>query len=276
MSTPSDDSPKTRSVEVELEVPGTPEEVWDAIATGPGISSWFVPAEVDGREGGTVAQRHGSDWDTESVILAWEPPRRFAYGHEESRIVEGAAPAPMADEFIVEARSGDTCLVRVVTSGFGSGEEWDQAIESIRGGWSSVLQNLRLYLQHFRGEHGSTFSVGGIVNAPPDRAWAELTSALGLPEAAEGERAAASAPGVPALAGVVERAGEGELLLRLEEPAPGLATLHAGGPSETVYAFVRVFLFGDDAPAVLTREEPLWRAWMEEHFPAPAEAGAKS
>ena len=32
-----------RSVQVEVEVPGTPEEVWQAIATGPGISSWFVP-----------------------------------------------------------------------------------------------------------------------------------------------------------------------------------------------------------------------------------------
>jgi len=28
-----------RSIEIEFEVPGTPEEVWKAIATGPGISS---------------------------------------------------------------------------------------------------------------------------------------------------------------------------------------------------------------------------------------------
>ena len=32
-----------RSVQAEVEVPGTPEEVWEAIATGPGITSWFVP-----------------------------------------------------------------------------------------------------------------------------------------------------------------------------------------------------------------------------------------
>ena len=35
-----------RSVTVEVEVPGTPEEVWQAIATGPGVSSWFVPTEA--------------------------------------------------------------------------------------------------------------------------------------------------------------------------------------------------------------------------------------
>ena len=44
-----------RSVQVEVEVPGTPEEVWQAIATGPGISSWFVPAEFEERDGKPVA-----------------------------------------------------------------------------------------------------------------------------------------------------------------------------------------------------------------------------
>jgi len=33
------DASGRREVQVEVEVPGTPEEVWRAIATGPGISS---------------------------------------------------------------------------------------------------------------------------------------------------------------------------------------------------------------------------------------------
>ena len=34
----------TREFEIkkEVEVDGTPEQVWDAIATGPGIDSWFT------------------------------------------------------------------------------------------------------------------------------------------------------------------------------------------------------------------------------------------
>ena len=36
-----------RSVQVETEVPGTPEEVWKAIASAEGISSWFVPARIE-------------------------------------------------------------------------------------------------------------------------------------------------------------------------------------------------------------------------------------
>ena len=45
-------SDERRSFEFEIEVPGTPEEVWRAIATGPGISSWYVPHVVEEREGG--------------------------------------------------------------------------------------------------------------------------------------------------------------------------------------------------------------------------------
>ena len=36
-----------RTVQVQVDVPGTVETVWQAIATGPGISSWFVPTEFD-------------------------------------------------------------------------------------------------------------------------------------------------------------------------------------------------------------------------------------
>src|SRR5438094_913828 len=50
-----------RSVEVDVEVPGTPEEVWQAIATGPGVSSWFVPTEA--REDGTVVSHFGPGMD---------------------------------------------------------------------------------------------------------------------------------------------------------------------------------------------------------------------
>jgi hypothetical protein len=44
-----------RSVQIEIEVQGTPEEVWQAIATGPGISSGFYPTEFEERDGKAVA-----------------------------------------------------------------------------------------------------------------------------------------------------------------------------------------------------------------------------
>ena len=36
-----------RAVQVEIEVSGAPEEIWQAIATGPRISSWFVHSTAE-------------------------------------------------------------------------------------------------------------------------------------------------------------------------------------------------------------------------------------
>jgi len=59
-----------RSVQVEFEVPGTPEEVWQALATGPGISSWFVPTDIDERDGKPVAVNYhfGPGMEIRSVV----------------------------------------------------------------------------------------------------------------------------------------------------------------------------------------------------------------
>jgi uncharacterized protein YndB with AHSA1/START domain len=264
----------TRSVTVELEVPGTPEQVWEAIATGPGISAWFVPTEIDGREGGTVRQQHGSDMDTSMVFEAWDPPRRLRLGQAEWQPTDAASSERMADEFIVEARSGGTCVVRVVTTGFGTGADWDRMMEGAKRGWASALFLLRLYLANFRGMRCAPIAVGGPVAVPADRAWSELTNALGIPEQArEGARVAVSAAGVPSLAGFVERTAEDELVLRIDEPASGVAAIYAAEPGDQAYGFVCLYLFGDDAPAVAAREETAWRAWMGERFPSPAPAG---
>ena len=47
MTTPD----KPLRVSFEVEVPGTPAQVWDAIASADGISSWFLPTELEPREG---------------------------------------------------------------------------------------------------------------------------------------------------------------------------------------------------------------------------------
>src|SRR5437868_1244319 len=66
-----------RSVQVEVEVPGTPEEVWRAIATGPGISSWFVPTRSEERQGGEQVCSFGPGMDCPSKITEWQPHKRF-------------------------------------------------------------------------------------------------------------------------------------------------------------------------------------------------------
>ena len=48
-------------MELTFELPGTPEQVWDAIATANGISAWFIPTDMDEHVGGAVEFHMGED-----------------------------------------------------------------------------------------------------------------------------------------------------------------------------------------------------------------------
>ena len=266
------DASGRRSVEVEVEVPGTPEEVWQAIATGPGVSSWFVPTESEEREGGTVTSHFGPGMDSCATITAWEPPHQFA---AESRGLGPNAP-PMATEWVVEARSGGTCIVRVVHSLFASTDDWDDQLSSIESGWPAFFRILRLYLTRFLGRPCSTFQVMAFAPGPESEAWNALTVSLGLGEATVGQRRKTS-DGAPALNGVVEAIREGShpyALLLLEKPAPGAAFLNACGMGSQVFMAISFYLYGDGAAAAVARDEALWQAWMAERFPSAGDASS--
>ena len=106
----------------DAEVPASPEEVWAAIATGPGIDSWFMGhSEVEpggDTDGGTVRTVFG-EYAPELDVTAWDPPWRFGYR-------SGEAPDGrfIAYEFLIEGRGGGSTVVRAVTSGFIPGDDW--------------------------------------------------------------------------------------------------------------------------------------------------------
>ena len=258
-----------RSVQVEVEVPGTPEEVWQAIATGPGISSWFVPAEFEERDGKPVAVtlNFGPGMESRSVITSWEAPRRWAAQGEGW----GGSP-PIADEWIVEARAGGTCVVRIVHSLFADTDDWDGQLEGTESGWPAFFRILRIYLSHFRGQSSELMQwIGPAAGAKSTaEAWDTLTAALGMNGVVAGGRWIAPAD-VPAISGVVEHLSERPFnaLIRLDAPAPGVAAFGAvsfGGSMVTL----NFYLYGDDAGATVARETPRWNAWVQKHFPAPS------
>ena len=90
--------------------------------------------------------------------------------------------------------------------------------------------------------------------------------------ASVGQRCTAPA-GVPAFSGVAEYVTQSpyDALLRLEQPGPGVAalgTFNMGGPSMVALNF---YLYGDQAAGNVAREQPLWDAWIQKHFPTPTE-----
>lgn len=93
----------------EAEVPASPDEVWAAIATGPGIDSWFMGRnEVKAGAGGTVRTVFG-EYTPELEITGWDPAHRFAY-------TSGQAPDGrfIAHEFLIEGRAGGSTVLRTV------------------------------------------------------------------------------------------------------------------------------------------------------------------
>src|SRR5215470_3068092 len=147
-----------RSVEAEVEVPGTPEEVWAAIATGQGISSWFVPSTSDEKVEGKITSDFGPGMESVGKIKSWNPPKSFVFETEEG-------PGTVASEWTVEARAGGTCVVRVVHRWFASTDDWDQEFEGHSYGWLSFFRILNLYLTHFQRQPCTPFQLSAFTKA---------------------------------------------------------------------------------------------------------------
>jgi uncharacterized protein YndB with AHSA1/START domain len=259
-----------RSVQVEVEVPGTPEEVWQAIATGPGISSWFVPAEFEMRDGKPVAAKlnFGPGMESTSAVTAWEPPRKWA--SQSDGWVPGSPP--IANEWSVESRGGGICVVRIVHSLFASTDDWDNQLEGTEHGWPAFFRTLRIYLTHFRGLRSAIMQRMAPVAGTEAEAWEALTTAVGVKGLSVGQRWTAPA-GVPALSGVAEYVSQKpyDILLRLDKPGPGVAALGAFNMGGQSMVALNLYLYGDQAAANVAREQPLWDAWIQKHFPTPTE-----
>ena len=57
-------------LEFSVEVPGTPEQVWQAIATAKGMSAWFAPTEMEEREGGSLHFTMGPEMGSDGQVTA--------------------------------------------------------------------------------------------------------------------------------------------------------------------------------------------------------------
>lgn len=261
------DATTRRAIEMEVELPGTPEQIWQAMATGPGNGAWFVPATIEERVGGKLEFHFGPGMSSSGYVTQWQPPHRFGY---EEVGWSGDAP-PLATEIVIEAKSGGTCRVRMVHSLFTDREDWDKEMEGFESGWPAFFTVLRLYLQAFAGEPAASSRPTGGFAGPPDPAWAEVKRKLGLEKAQIGERRDTSANGAPQLAGIVEdvrnTAKDHAVVLRLDAPAPGVALIGTYGFGEKSHIAFSLYFYGEDAAAVEMREAAKWQAWMAEHFP---------
>ena len=169
----------------EIELPASPEQVWDAVATAAGNAAWLFPNEID-PDGAKV----------------WDPPHHFAVRMEQGDWFN-------ALEFVIEGRGGGTSLLRYVHSGIFV-EDWDTQYDAVQQHTDFYLHTLSEYLEHFNGRTASYVGGGpGGLQGPPESATPDgfhrLQQALGLEgQPAEGDAVRLAPQGLAPVDGVVD------------------------------------------------------------------------
>lgn len=247
-----------RSIDLEVVVPGTPEQVWQAIATGPGISSWYVPHTVEEEQDGamTASFGDGPEMQVAGRVAAWQPPHRLVF--------DGGDPdAGLVFEWLVEARDGGTCVVRLINSGFGAGGDWDDQYDAMTDGWKLFLANLRLHLEHFLGQTAVASLPMAMTTTDGATTWQALTELLGLDsQLAVDDRIDIGGDDIPRLSGTVTNilsGGEHHALLLVDHPAPGTAFFGAEGHGPDTGISIWTYLYGEAGAAASARDQPVWQ-----------------
>lgn len=156
-----------RAIELQIDVKASPEQVWAALTDPEELKRWFPPdARVTPGAGGSIWLSWGPGVEGEARIETWDPPRRF-------RWVEEHGGTRLAVEWQIEARGGSTA-VRLVHSGFGSGDKWDDWYDGTRRGWSYFVANLKHYLEVHRGTERALVWARRQQQRSREEAWARL------------------------------------------------------------------------------------------------------
>jgi hypothetical protein len=215
----------------EIELPATPEEVWEAVATGPGNEAWLFPNLIDPGQ-----------------AQVYEPPHRFLIR------VEGEDGWFNSIEDVIEARSGGTAVLRYVHSGIFT-EDWDDQYDAAGEHTDFYLHTLGQYLEHFAPKTASYVGGGpGGLQGPeasmtPD-AFEKLKRELGA--SAEGDRVSLPNGGGD---GVVDYATDKFLGVRTGDALYRFFGRNAfGGP-----VGMSIHHFGDVDVEAATRD---WSEWL--------------
>ncbi len=174
----SEPSTKEFVIKQEAEVEASPEETWQAIATGPGMDSWFMGRnEIEPRDGGRVGLTVG-DFTLTAKVSAWEPPTHFASRSDPT-------PDGLFHQFDyrIDERGPSRSRIRYEHSGLLTGD-WEAEYEAMQRGDPVYFEKLGEYLRFFRGRFATPINAYGPDVATSDLAMAMYRHALGIDPAA--------------------------------------------------------------------------------------------
>ncbi|HYQ62805.1 SRPBCC domain-containing protein [Actinophytocola sp.] len=222
----------------ELHVDATPDQVWDAVATGPGIDSWFM-GRNDVDPGQTIRTAFG-DYTPEHPVTAWEPGHRLAYGTDR-----------VAYEFLIEGRDRGSTVLRITAAGFLPGDDWADEYDAMTKGHAMFFHTLATYLDHFAGRTATPVTAFGPSITDWPRTRGRLMTAIGR----DGDRVRFAPKGLPGIDGTVYFENDDTVGIRTDD---------------ALYRFLRGFrgpvmachhIFGETTGTTETTEQA-WQAWL--------------
>jgi hypothetical protein len=227
----------------EVELPATPEEIWEAVATGPGNGGWLWPMKIEPGVGS--AAEFGT-------VTAWDPARHLAVR------VEGENGWFNALEFLIEARDGGTAVLRYMHSGIFV-DDWDNQYDSADAHTDFYLHTLGQYLRYFPGRTATYVAAAGPPASAGANAFEMLRQALGLTaEAGEGDTLRFDVPGVGPMDAVVDYLTPQFVGLRTSDGLLRFFGRNAWGMP--VGVSLHLFAAGIDPQ----KTELAWQAWLDE------------
>ncbi|GII80337.1 hypothetical protein Sru01_53190 [Sphaerisporangium rufum] len=245
----------THPFEIRKDVPLAADagRIFEAIATGAGLNSWFMGRnEVEPREGGKARQFFG-DFPVEATVTAWEPGRRFGY-----RGGEGDDGTYMAFEFDIEERGRQECVLRFRQHGV-LGDGGQAEVDALNRGWDMYLHTLDQYLKHFPGQFALVVFAARPGQAGDESVWRALERGLGLRgEVVQGDRVRLTPEGFKPIEGVADYVAKGFLGVRTGD---GLYRF-IEGMNNTLVVGHHIFADKVDPKEV----EQAWQNWLTKLF----------
>ncbi|MEV7186408.1 SRPBCC domain-containing protein [Kitasatospora sp. NPDC093102] len=172
----------------EQDLPATPEQVWDAVATGAGNLGWLYPMEVEPRVGGKATRGN-------STVMVWEPPQHFAVRATQ----DGGFSNTLS--YHIEPADGGTSHLRmgihwVHTGVVDEAWAWDAKSDAAEKHVDFYQHGLAEYLRHFAGRPAVYVRAQRPEPTADPADFAALRRRLGLaPDAAVGDRLPLDLPG---------------------------------------------------------------------------------
>jgi uncharacterized protein YndB with AHSA1/START domain len=135
-----------RSIEISRPLAAPRDRVWRAIATAPGLSSWFCDrAEFTPRAGTPYALLWTGYGEQRGEILEVAPQERLVMSWD----VPGAEGTTVVQMRLLPDEKDGTCTrLHLSHTEWGEGPQWDPDYSGTKSGWESVIGLLDFYLRH--------------------------------------------------------------------------------------------------------------------------------